>query len=387
VDLFYERGYHATGMDEIGETAGVTGPAIYRHFTSKEDLLASAVDRAITQIMARVHDIVEHADGPEETLRELVHNFIRAALNKPALVSLVMSERRVLPPAVVATFDRASREHIDSFVQALTAARPKWTAGEVDLAVGAVFALLTAAVRAPSSIARARLEELLQTMAEAVLFGPNRNRPLPLASRPAPEPVEGAPKSGAKGRKPRRRDVILSVAVELFAERGFAATGIDEIGAAAGITGPGVYRHFTSKDEILKVVIQDGLERLLTERAPAPLELDEPADVTLRRLVAQLVTDAGDNSMLGVVAWNELRHLSSHNRAWITRLTRLRFAEWVHVLSHLRTDCTDPELLMLVEATYGMVIGVYQQDIALDEELLRGELAAIVLRALLTGQG
>jgi AcrR family transcriptional regulator len=44
-----------------------------------------------------------------------------------------------------------------------------------------------------------------------------------------------------------RRDQIIAVATELFHERGFDATGIDDIGAAAGITGPGIYSHFNGR--------------------------------------------------------------------------------------------------------------------------------------------
>ncbi|MCW3040419.1 MAG: TetR/AcrR family transcriptional regulator, partial [Solirubrobacterales bacterium] len=39
--LFHERGFHAVSVDEIGEAAGATGAAIYRHFTGKEEILAT----------------------------------------------------------------------------------------------------------------------------------------------------------------------------------------------------------------------------------------------------------------------------------------------------------------------------------------------------------
>src|SRR3954453_6563962 len=48
-----------------------------------------------------------------------------------------------------------------------------------------------------------------------------------------------------------RRDQILREAARLFAERGFHGVGVDEIGAAVGISGPGLYRHFPGKDAML----------------------------------------------------------------------------------------------------------------------------------------
>src|SRR5207248_6741914 len=55
----------------------------------------------------------------------------------------------------------------------------------------------------------------------------------------------------ANGEKANRREQILAAAAELFAHHGFHGVGIDDIGAAVGISGPALYRHFRSKDAIL----------------------------------------------------------------------------------------------------------------------------------------
>ena len=49
----------------------------------------------------------------------------------------------------------------------------------------------------------------------------------------------------------KRRDLILKVAAQLFAENGFDSVSINEIGIAAGITGPAIYRYFASKEALL----------------------------------------------------------------------------------------------------------------------------------------
>ena len=49
-----------------------------------------------------------------------------------------------------------------------------------------------------------------------------------------------------------RRELLLRAAADLFAARGFHDVGMDDIGAAAGITGPGVYRHFASQQALLE---------------------------------------------------------------------------------------------------------------------------------------
>src|SRR5215217_7431240 len=64
--------------------------------------------------------------------------------------------------------------------------------------------------------------------------------------------------------RPSRREQILRAAAQLFAERGSRAVGVDDVGAAVGVTGPAIYRHFASKDAMLAEMLLRISERLLT---------------------------------------------------------------------------------------------------------------------------
>jgi AcrR family transcriptional regulator len=169
--LFYERGYHGTGIDDIGRAAGITGPGIYRHFKSKEDILNTAVEEGTLQVLGKVHEIVERSATPEETLRSLIRNFVRSMLNKPALAALVLTERRTFPLEIQDSWDRAHRLHIEEWAHVLSLVRPDLTEGEVRLTVGATFGLLSSVVSYRSGLERSRLEQLLQDMAESALIG------------------------------------------------------------------------------------------------------------------------------------------------------------------------------------------------------------------------
>src|SRR5688500_5972175 len=67
----------------------------------------------------------------------------------------------------------------------------------------------------------------------------------------------------AETAKQNRRDQILAAAAELFARHGFHGVGIADIGAAVGIAGPALYRHFRSKDAMLGEMLTSISERLL----------------------------------------------------------------------------------------------------------------------------
>ena len=60
-----------------------------------------------------------------------------------------------------------------------------------------------------------------------------------------------------------RRDLLLEAAADLFSGAGYHAVGIDDIGAAAGISGPGVYRHFAGKQALLGQLCDRAMTRML----------------------------------------------------------------------------------------------------------------------------
>jgi AcrR family transcriptional regulator len=83
-----------------------------------------------------------------------------------------------------------------------------------------------------------------------------------------------------------RRSVVLEAAERLFADRGFAATTLDDVAAAAGVTKPVVYRHFASKRDLAMFLLELHRDRL----AAAPLDamLAAPERAFPERLDAML---------------------------------------------------------------------------------------------------
>ena len=69
--------------------------------------------------------------------------------------------------------------------------------------------------------------------------------------------------AGSAGRRRSRRDEILEIAVGLFAARGYHGVSMDDIGAAAGVTGPALYHHFAGKEAMLAAALIPVSEGLL----------------------------------------------------------------------------------------------------------------------------
>src|SRR5579862_7976101 len=66
LELFADRGYSATTMDDIAETAGVTKPLVYQHFSSKRALYLELADSIAQELVLAVRDAVSQAKGPRQ---------------------------------------------------------------------------------------------------------------------------------------------------------------------------------------------------------------------------------------------------------------------------------------------------------------------------------
>jgi AcrR family transcriptional regulator len=96
---------------------------------------------------------------------------------------------------------------------------------------------------------------------------------------------DGAQSLRWRRRKASRPAEILSAALACFAERGFAATRLDEVATRAGVTKGTLYLYFRNKEELFKAVVRQALLPNI-ERVEAMIgEATEPASLLLERLI------------------------------------------------------------------------------------------------------
>lgn len=124
----------------------------------------------------------------------------------------------------------------------------------------------------------------------------------------------------AARQRAKRREAIVAAASELFAERGLSGAGIDEIGARAGITGPGIYRYFAGKEALLAAVCVEAVERFA---APAT-----PAEPELGALAARAVAAGLDDPPLLRAYLRERHRVEGEARTELVRAERATFDAW-----------------------------------------------------------
>jgi AcrR family transcriptional regulator len=151
-----------------------------------------------------------------------------------------------------------------------------------------------------------------------------------------------------------RADHIVSEAARLFAERGFGATSIDDIGSSAGISGPAIYHHFAGKQAVLAAMLIDISERLLEGGRRCVAESTGGADA-LQRLVDAQVSFAVREPDLIVVHGRDLHHLDPAQAQRVKLLQRQYIDVWVAALAPSHPQVGRNQLSAAVRATIGLI--------------------------------
>ncbi|MEZ0090271.1 TetR/AcrR family transcriptional regulator [Streptacidiphilus sp. EB129] len=166
----------------------------------------------------------------------------------------------------------------------------------------------------------------------------------------SPLAPSGGPQRGAEN---PRREQIRREAARLFAARGFLGVGVDEIGRAVGISGPGLYRHFAGKDAMLADLLVGISERLLGEGRRRVDEAGDPQSA-LDSLLEGHIDFALDESALITLHDRELLHLPDGERHRVRSLQRQYVELWVGVARDTFPGLDD-EARAAVHAVFGLL--------------------------------
>lgn len=140
--LFAERGYLAVRLEDIGAAAGVSGPAIYRHFPNKESLLVELLVGVSTRLLAGAREVQTRNPAPADALDGLIDFHLGFAFGEPDLIRIQDRDLAYLPEAAEKQVRKAQRQYVEVWVGVLRALHPDLDEGDARLAAHAAFGLL-----------------------------------------------------------------------------------------------------------------------------------------------------------------------------------------------------------------------------------------------------
>lgn len=154
--------------------------------------------------------------------------------------------------------------------------------------------------------------------------------------------------------KARRRQDLLTAAAALFAERGFDAVRLEDIGAACGISGPGIYRHFEGKAAVLTQMLHTVSTGLLTGGSAVVADV-EPGEPAARELITFQVDFALRNRDVIRVQDRDLSSVPDGERAEIARVQRAYIDLWAEHIGRMHPDEDAPTAVFRAQAALGLI--------------------------------
>ncbi|MCX2747493.1 TetR/AcrR family transcriptional regulator [Arthrobacter sp. MI7-26] len=146
----------------------------------------------------------------------------------------------------------------------------------------------------------------------------------------------------------------MTAAAGLFAADGFNRVSLEDLGAAAGVSGPAVYRHFPGKQAVLAELLLSVSRNLLDGGRSVVSGAPDP-EAGLRGLVEFHVDFALSNPDVIRVQDRDFSNLSDADQAEVRTLQRNYVELWVGVLGELHPDTDPAELRVRAHAAFGLI--------------------------------
>jgi AcrR family transcriptional regulator len=168
--MFAERGFHGVSVADLGAACGISGPALYKHFPSKDAMLAEMLVSISEELLEVGRQRDGEADDAHEALRALIGWHIDFALHNKALIVVQDRDWAALPLEAREKVRDTQRKYVEVWVKQLRAIRPELSAREARAAVHAAFGLLNSTPHS-AFLPPEEMRVLLSSMAHGALVG------------------------------------------------------------------------------------------------------------------------------------------------------------------------------------------------------------------------
>ncbi|AQA04655.1 TetR family transcriptional regulator [Mycobacterium sp. MS1601] len=151
-----------------------------------------------------------------------------------------------------------------------------------------------------------------------------------------------------------RRELLLKVAADLFIEHPYDSVTVEMLCAKAGISAPGLYRHFRNKQALLIAVVEDPIGAL-HEFARKAAEADTDPHTTLTAMVDFHIHSVLEGPPTPLIFLKNEHSFPEADRRRIRRSMNLYAEEWISVVTRLRPDLSEPAVRLLTQSVFSML--------------------------------
>lgn len=362
---FASSGFHATRLGAIADEAGISAPALYKHFSGKYELFAASLIHLAGQLAAAVA-AVPSEDDPRSELLAVVRSIAAKALDNRESGNVYRREPRLLrgdDRRRLAELSATTRNRLTALLRGM---RPEVDDRTSRILVTATLSVVASPVTHRIGLARRTVLDVLCAAVETLID----------LDLPEPQPA-----AGTRGLAPAgRRETILTESIRLFADRGFHDVTLEQIGAAAGLPPSGVYRHFPSKNAILAAALWRGSERTTAAIAEGLAHANTPREALVALAAEYSALCVGDPGIMTVYL-RDTGVLDPADQRALRRQQRVNVDEWATWLQRARPGVAPGVARFLVHAALNVATDLTIADRDLDAPTI-----AVVVTAVLTGE-
>lgn len=168
--LFAERGFERVSLEDLGSAVGISGPAVYRHFASKQAVLAALLIDVSRELVAGADVVVASPADAASQLLELIAFHVEFALSNADVITVQDRDLDSLAANDRATVRSLQREYIQAWVGVLASIHPTVPVGELRIRARATFGLINSTPHSARTSPRPAVRALLESMAQAALL-------------------------------------------------------------------------------------------------------------------------------------------------------------------------------------------------------------------------
>lgn len=369
-EKFRVNGYAEVGMSDIASAVGIVPSALYRHYRSKQDLLAAVLDDAL--------DRYDDALSESQTWSEISRRIAEATLESRAFDLIWTRDRGHLSgceyQALVLRV-RAMSTRLADLIKVQTSENSM----PADTIAWAVMSVMEWPSHRDLEVVGGEQVPLLSAVADAIVRAGcaaevtrRTHQRMPAGAGPGPAEQGLLPAS--------RREALLDSAITLFATRGYPNVSLDDIGEVVGIAGPSVYNHFSSKRELLVGGVTRAFEVLWLMVGHALRQTTDPAEAldSMIRLHARFAYDHWD---LTTVCLSHFTMLDEAEQQILGRSYLDLVGEYRRLLLLCRPELRPDQAQSLVDLALAVDTGVVRVPGLREPDL--PDYAALLARAVL----
>jgi len=168
--LFAAKGFHGVGVEELGDSVGLTGPSMYRHFRTKGALLAEMLISVSQSLLEGATEVIEENLDPRQTLSALIERHVEFAISHPDLIRVHERDFGNLEEDDARQVRRLQRRYVELWVDEIQLVRQNETVETARTMAHAVFGMLNSTPRLRTSQRRNEVAALMLGLAQRALL-------------------------------------------------------------------------------------------------------------------------------------------------------------------------------------------------------------------------